>query len=430
MRLLLNRKLYTTIALSALGLLPLGSAALSETQQQGYQVLPPIQSATTLQVTGSPNKFSILADHADVRSALKLIFDQADRQFDLDPSANALVTLRLTNQPLDTTLSAVCKQSFLRYTYDAKTEIYTFARDVDAVRVSIAQMQSLDAQLLDQLRSLGLAVPIYSYNALQNGQNGVSYLRGGPGDQLATGGRGGFGGGFGGGGQRGFGSILQQQPAGATGSAAPLEANRDRRAVAPARDLQGTPKGDAALNRSAAAFADKPTTMAKIQQNALGMSAGRAGGAPGANVDGAASQQYRVSNFVQYASPQNQAQPVRDIIEQLAAQNNVPVLFDDAVPKGSKFRARVNMTARPLADALNILCPPALLEWRMVGDSIFVTTTPDFEIFYGDSTQPRIIYGMSQDVQRLPQSNTKAAATRNAKGAKTNADASKVQPNK
>ena len=57
-----------------------------------------------LQVTGSAEKFSIDADHADAQSVLRAIFSQANAQFTTDNSVAGQVTMRLSNQSLTTTL--------------------------------------------------------------------------------------------------------------------------------------------------------------------------------------------------------------------------------------------------------------------------------------------------------------------------------------
>ena len=101
-------------------------------------------------MTGSESRFTLSANHADVQDTLKLIFDQANKQFFLDSTVCGQITMRLNDQPLSVTLDAICKQTFLHYRLDANTGITYFERDETAVRAAFTRLRALDANLRDQ----------------------------------------------------------------------------------------------------------------------------------------------------------------------------------------------------------------------------------------------------------------------------------------
>ena len=71
------------------------------------------------------------------------------------------------------------------------------------------------------------------------------------------------------------------------------------------------------------------------------------------------------------------------------------------MPNGSKFTLRGSISPRPLPEALNILTRYARLEWRWIGNTIFVQTAPDFQIFFGEEKEPRVRYApAAQSIQR------------------------------
>ena len=108
--------------------------------------------------------------------------------------------------------------------------------------------------------------------------------------------------------------------------------------------------------------------------------------------------------MVQMQIPRNQPEPVAKALESLGRQASVPVLIDPGVPQGMKFRVWGSISPRPLSEALDILAPPARLEWRWIGGSIFVTPAPQFQIFYGSSNQPRVQVPESTQRSRSPRS--------------------------
>lgn len=137
---------------------------LAQNSGQNYQ-----KPVGTLQVTGTIEKFTISANRADVMDTLKLIFEQAEKQFVPVGNLTGTVTLRLTEQPLVTTLEAVCKQTFLRFRFDANSGIFYIERNEPAVRDAIQRLRQLDTELRNQLRLLGLSLPSEAYLGMQNG---------------------------------------------------------------------------------------------------------------------------------------------------------------------------------------------------------------------------------------------------------------------
>lgn len=374
----------------------LGLAGERPVLAQGQQTLPlqviaQAPATATLQVSGTADRFTILADRADARSVLSLVFTQAEKDFTLDNNVTGQVTMRLTGQPFQTVLDALCKQTFLKYHRDPATGIFLFSRDDAAVAAAFAQLRSLNSQLAQQLRLLGLDVPyaaqnrVYAYQPAPNGGDGGAA----PVYGYALGARGNFG---------GAGGVMQSarraQPQGVQGPQGAQETREEVRLKDEARQSSG----------------DKKMVVRKIVPNAPENDAfaqdsthvNRALSAPAPAQEAAAArvqaggdvvQQLRTNNnLVELRIPPDQTLPVRDALQQLAAQANVPMLIDPQVPSGPKFRVAGTIPARSLPEALNLLAPTARLEWKWVGDTIFVTTTPEFQLFFGDSNVPRATY--------------------------------------
>src|SRR5437868_922947 len=57
------------------------AACASASRRDGQSSMLPAPPPAILHVTGTPDRFSISADHADVQSVLKYVFDQAGKQF-------------------------------------------------------------------------------------------------------------------------------------------------------------------------------------------------------------------------------------------------------------------------------------------------------------------------------------------------------------
>jgi len=309
-----------------------------------------------LQVTGSADKFSVDADHADAKSLLSAIFYQANAQFTTDNSVAGQVTLRLSGQSLITTLDAVCRQLLIHYKKDSKG-IYLFEQDIEAVRVAITRIKDQNALLRQQLRSYGLSLPEDSRldSAPRERAAQISRAAGSNDPALdASAGAGGLGGGGG-----TFG--------GARGSS--LKAKSDSAQNSLTNGLKYL-----TADTLAEIFAVNP------QNNEL------------QNPDS-----YRAflkENGYVWINTGAQKTPVTEVLRELGRQSNTPILIDTSVPSGPKFVIQGYITPRSLPEALNILTQSSRLTWRMLGASVYVEALPDFQLFF-NSTSPRVIFGSS-----------------------------------
>jgi len=337
-----------------------------------------------LQVTGSADKFSVDADHADAKSLLSAIFYQANAQFTTDNSVAGQVTLRLSGQSLITTLDAVCRQLLIHYKKDSKG-IYLFEQDIEAVRVAITRIKDQNALLRQQLRSYGLSLPEDSRldSAPRERAAQISRAAGSNDPALdASAGAGGLGGGGG-----TFG--------GARGSSLKAGASATNRQGGRSSEAAGSP---GALRSRALAKSDSAQnsltnglkyltadTLAEIfavnpQNNEL------------QNPDS-----YRAflkENGYVWINTGAQKTPVTEVLRELGRQSNTPILIDTSVPSGPKFVIQGYITPRSLPEALNILTQSSRLTWRMLGASVYVEALPDFQLFF-NSTSPRVIFGSS-----------------------------------
>jgi hypothetical protein len=353
-------------------------------------------SPSKLQVTGTVERFTVDADHADVQSLLKAIFDQAKKQFNPGHNVTGQVTLRLTDQPLDKVLNAVCEQMFLRYHPDKTDGIYRFEQDDAAIKAAFIRLNTLNAQLRQQLRDMGLDVP---------GDEQLSITPGAIG-------------GFGGGGVARNGAALGNGARGGAGTQSPAQGSAVTGQPGGQNGIRERYDGD---QRSAAKAGlggvDSARVDTKGAQGPLGSQgpakrdSGHAtrlqgdyvnpadalqmlNGANGRPFNADAYQQFlKQNNFVAY-NTNSQEIPIADMLQQLGQQAGVQILIDPSVPRGRAFRIDLVLTPRPLPEALNILTRSALLEWRWIGNRIFVTTTPSFKIFYGNMQVPQVIYGV------------------------------------
>ncbi len=319
--------------------------------------------AATLQLTGTATRFSIDARHADAQDALKAVFDQAGKQFALENNVAGQVTLRLTDQPLNVVLDAVCRQAFLRYRLDAASGISYIERDDDALRSAFSRLRSLDSSLRDQMRMLGLSLPAENAFGINGYGGGNSVLLNGAanGDNLRS----------------GMDSMLgASRRAAKTPSPGNAAAGMGRQQA-----IQIAPQGPAAGQTPALAQADAQaldtTNVADIQQF------------------------LQANNFVSFRIPADKPEPVYTVLQSLGQQARINLLIDPNVPSGTKFTLRGSLSPRPLAEALNILAPPARLEWRWVGNTIFVQTAPDFALFFGEEKEPRARYAPQPALKKL-----------------------------
>ena len=350
---------------------------------QGYTALPAPKSV--LRVAGSATRFTLIADRADVRDAIKVVFDQAERQFTLDNNVVGQVTLRLQEQPLALTLNALCRQAFLKYRTDPTTKITFFERDDVAVREAFTRLRLLDASLRDQMRLMGLSLPpdnvlqnSFSINGLGGYNNAYSRQSGG-----------GFGGG--------------SAPEGPAGSAGRYQEGMKKEGDSPStrKAQKATSKeklGTDAERRGRAGLQIEDNAVAKLLET---------NGVEQSTLDSAQVQELTKQNrFVSFRIPTDKPEPTVDVLKSLALQAGVPILIDPGVPTGKKFAIKGTISPRPLVDALNLIAPYARLEWKWIGDSIFVSASPDFEVMFGEVGTGGNSYG-----PRKPLTDTKKTDT-------------------
>lgn len=366
--------------------------------QQRYSQAPAYnnQSLASLRVTGNAMRLSIFANRADVRDTLKAIFDQTGKQFVLSNNVTGQVTLRLENQSLNRVLNDICEQTFNAYIIELTTGVYRFARNEQALQKAIQRLRFQDGAVRDQLRLMGLGLPDEAAFANFYRQNqGANF----------SGGGGGFGGGgFGGGGIGAGGpggnsgvpqnlSITQDGPPNNT--RVPGGANRQ------VLRSQTNKKTDAANNLQRGRNEPAPNAPGG-RENKTGLEKGDKteigeGGPVGPDTANAQQPQlldaypvFLKENGLYGVNTQGQQIPVTDLLLELGRASNVPVIIDPSVPAGKKFRINGILPPRRLEETLNYIAPPARLEWRWVGNSILVTTTPEFELFWGESEIPRV----------------------------------------
>ena len=97
------------------------------------------------------------------------------------------------------------------------------------------------------------------------------------------------------------------------------------------------------------------------------------------------------------------AVPVSDVLAELSRQSGTPIMLDPTVPRGPRFRITLSLPACSLTEALNLILPPARLRWRTINNDIYVTPSPEFQVFYGSAPIPYITYGSNSAGQRATQ---------------------------
>ena len=83
--------------------------------------------------------------------------------------------------------------------------------------------------------------------------------------------------------------------------------------------------------------------------------------------------------------------PIVNVLKQFSRQAGIPILIDPGIPNGLRFRFYGNIV-RPLPEALNLLAAVAQLEWHQANGQIFITTTPEFSVVYGNTDKPGGVY--------------------------------------
>lgn len=354
---------------------PLSATAENASPQQNgtpFETVAPAPSI--LQVSGTSSRVTISANRADVRSVLKLLFDQVHKQFIPDSSVAGEVTMSVQDQPFSVVLNGICQQTFLRYTVEANTGIYHLTQNVEAVKNAISRMNAMNGLVRNQLQNFGYTVPPTSYlntNMGMNNQQAGSFGGGVSSRNAAKS-------------MRSLNNAGRNLSSGAAGSTAPESVTALPSGATGRPRSQNSARGKSESDQSA--------SQSQPAQESLGvdrrgrMSLDEQADAP-QNVQPLLNQNGLVTIHV---AP-DQPVPVTELLQEFGRQASVPILIDPNVPKGKAFRVSGNIT-RPLPEALNYLTLAAHLEWRYVGNSIFVTTTPDFQIFVGDALTPRALY--------------------------------------
>ncbi|HZT41493.1 MAG TPA: hypothetical protein VFA07_04865 [Chthonomonadaceae bacterium] len=314
-----------------------GTQAAADTAAQ----TPPPPTAT-LQVSGTATEFTISADHADVQSALKLIFDQAGKQFVLSNDVLGQVTLRLDRQPFNTVIGALCDQAFLRYQI-SPAGIYQFSRNTEALHTFILRQSTLNEALLQKLRSLNFSSVLNLLPASPAVPSGKPL--------------GGLGG-------SGLGGAAQAPQMSARRLGGVLFQDQNTAALE-----RVAPNGQASYIPNLAASAAQSSIASEAQIIVQ----------PG---------------LVSVRTLPDHPVALTALLQELSRQTHIPILIDPQVPSGIKFRFKGNLAAHSLTEWLERLAPIARLEWYSVNNQIFITTSPDFALFYGSSDVPRATSGM------------------------------------
>ncbi len=408
--------LTAALALAANGLLTAARAEempaprpIAQEPASGSGIMPTMP-AGALQVSGSTNSFVISAQRADVLSLLKLIFNQAHRQFVPDASVTGDVTFALSGQKLETVLDSVCKQAFLRYDID-RNNIYQFRRDEQALRNFILKTQVINTALQDQVRRMGYTVPQNAAAGFGGGAQGGGFV-GGSGEDLrrasvqnSVNGQVGLHLPSGQAGEPGVQDLnsplgisrarSDSQPGAApvrakddsvTGSANEQNAKQFGR-QAPVKLSTSVGQGEVAgQGQSAPANPPRPVEAMGQARNVQQFGEPRAA-MP--NLEDSAQYQLflKQNNFVMF-NTQERDTPVRDVLLDLSRQSGVPIYIDPAVPGGDAFVVNGYVTPRPLVEVLNYLAYKARLEWRWINNRVYVTTTPQLNLFLHGSLLP------------------------------------------
>ena len=298
----------------------------------------------TLQVSGTTNNFTISAQHADVLSLLKLAFAQAHRQFVPDASVTGDVTFSLAGQKFETVLSAICRQAILRYVIDSNG-IYQFRRDDEALRNMLLKTQAINRVIMDQLRGMGYTIP--NTAAGRSASGGVG---GGSNDRGA-----------------GFGE----------------------KRMSPDSAVDSTSARSLRLSKSPENVTGAPRVSSPDTEASIGKPYGLIGDGALPNLeDGTQYQVFMKQNHLVYVNTKGEDMAVRDILLDMGRQAGIAILIDPAVPHGKDFVLNGSISARPMAELLNILAYKAHLEWRWVNNRILVTTTPQLQFYLRGALLP------------------------------------------
>ncbi len=102
-------------------------------------------------------------------------------------------------------------------------------------------------------------------------------------------------------------------------------------------------------------------------------------------------EQMRLNHLVGFQIPAGQTITVAQALQEFGRQAGIAIDVDPEIALDTHFRLNGHLV-RPLPQALALLAGVAHLDYFIVGSHYYVTTAPDFHIFYGASTQPRVSY--------------------------------------
>ena len=360
-------KIVSPLVQAALLIVPFAlcaNPAIAEQTQGGYAQTSLV---SRIQVSGSADKMSLDVERGDVVSVLKAVMKQGQKMFIPDATVTGQVTLSVSDQSISNVLKAICEQSFLKY--QIKDNIYKFTRDEDSIKSSFSRLKELNVQLRQQLRTLGLELPEDS--VLDSPERA---------------------GGFGGGSNNGVGdktlNVRTKDLAGADPS------NRSRKmtpdAVKNARDSIRSKSSDEDQKSKGEQIQNSPALSNTNEIHTLtnGVDGPSSASLERTNnyLNGLSYQDFLQRNRLVYFNiPAEKPEPVSSVLQSIGRQANVPVFIDQSIPNSLKFRLWGNMSPRQLNDALNTIAPRARLQWRWVGNTVYVVPAPDFQIAFGDN---------------------------------------------
>ncbi len=323
---------------------------------------PAAPPPSSLIITSKTGLFRVETDHADVQTVIKQLFEKGNRQFNLENGITGIVTIRLIEQPLRVILDEICRQTFLQYRFDGKTGIYRFERNEQALRIAIIRLQSLNMLARQQLDLMGIDLNSNTQRSLtiaplsKSSNSRVTGL----GSALTDG------------------TDISRLASEAVPKDAIVKLNTpviDLNAASSA--LQNNPK-----QKISGLYYSTTNTDTTQHNDRHGSSISPNPRAP--------QQILAESRLVSFRIPNGHPQPVTEVLQQIGKQAQVTISIDTEVPTSLKLRIEGSVSARPLPDLLNILTAYARLEWRWDGDHILITPRPDFRLFVGDGSKPRV----------------------------------------
>lgn len=336
------------------------------------------QMAFRLNVSGTKSSISIDAERADVVSTLRAVLKQANQQFVHTAGVTGQVTLVLQNQPLEVVLMAICEPNFLTYS-KGSDGIYRFTRDDKAIRQAFASLQSLNQEFRAQLLRLGLQDNYFKENSTP--QNYFATGRANPD--------------FGVNRNSGTSNLLADSALPPSRSSKMEEKTNDLQRRSPQKPgIPSAPpkKMDSALMQRGTTpktnAAQIPTKYLSPEQvsRILGSQQKLSKQPDGSVLRNENYTLYlRSNNLVSFNIPVEKPEPVANVLQLLGEQANTTILIDPSIPNSLRFRIWGVVSPRLLPEALNIVAPAAKLQWRWIGNTVFVTPLPEISVYLNDT---------------------------------------------